>query len=294
MVQDALLSPEENKRRDRVKAGQGIYAVEKAVLIPGQLPVNAGSVYQALARCALIDWTSAPSQNVRMKQLFCAIAISFCLFPRCAFGYCGVPEIRANGEYFQSDVVFTGTVISSRYTDRDVGGWYYRVRVTRVFRGPTQAEFSVYTEDSDIRFPLEKNRSYLLFAYRRHGRLEIDTCGNSGLLSTAAESIRSIEAIPQALPFGVIEGWVAAETDGIDVSGVRVTVRGHSRNYTAVTNRDGWFEFRAPAGAYKVDFSSGEYYLNGGDYFRYDPNHFVLHAGETASLQVVSVRHLAR
>jgi len=59
------------------------------------------------------------------------------------------------------------------------------------------------------------------------------------LLSTAAESIRNMEAIPHALPFGVIEGWVAPETGGIDVSGVRVTVNGNSRNYTAVTHSDG-------------------------------------------------------
>jgi hypothetical protein len=229
-----------------------------------------------------------------MKRLFCAIAISFYIFPRCALGYCGVPEIRANGAYFQSDVVFIGTVISGRYTDRDVGGWYYRVRATRVFRGPVQAEFSVYTEDTNIRFPLEKNRTYLLFGYRRNGRLEIDGCGNNDLLSEAAASIRSIENIPHAPPFGVIEGWVGPETGGIDVSGVRVTVKGHSRDYTAITDKNGWFHFRAPAGTYKVDFSSGEYYLNTDDYFRYDPHHFVLHAGETASLEVVSARHLAR
>src|SRR5580658_4001934 len=217
-----------------------------------------------------------------MKRLFCAIAISFYIFPRCALGYCGVPEIRANGEYFQSDVVFIGTVISGGYTeisggytDRDVGGWYYRVRATRVFRGPAQAEFSVYTEDTNIRFPLEKNRTYLLFGYRRNGRLEIDGCGNNDLLSEAAASIRSIENIPHAPPFGVIEGWVGPETGGIDVSGVRVTVKGHSRDYTAITDKNGWFHFRAPAGTYKVDFSSGEYYLNTDDYFRYDPHHFV-------------------
>jgi hypothetical protein len=132
----------------------------------------------------------------------------------------------------------------------------------KFFEEPAQAEFSVYTEDRDIRFPLEKNRSYLLFAYRRYARLEIDSCGNSGSLAKAAESIRSIEAIPHALPFGIIEGWMAPETDGIDVSGVRVTVNSSSRNYTAITNKDGWFHFRAPAGAYKVDFRSGDYHLN--------------------------------
>lgn len=92
----------------------------------------------------------------------------------------------------------------------------------------------------------------------------------------------------------MIEGWVVPEADGVDVSGVRVTVNGPSRNYSAITDKDGWFHFRGPVGAYKVDFSSDEYYLNTGDYFRYDPHHFVLHAGETASLQVVSVRHSTR
>jgi hypothetical protein len=80
-------------------------------------------------------WAEMTTLPFSLLASVCAIAISFCLFPRCAFGYCGVPEIRANGVYFQSDVVFTGTVISGRYTDRDVGGWYYRVRAPKVFRG---------------------------------------------------------------------------------------------------------------------------------------------------------------
>lgn len=121
--------------------------------------------------------------------------------------------------------------------------------------------------------------------------MEIDSCGNSDLLSNAAESIRQLEDIPHAPPYGVIEGWVVPETDGIDISGVRVTGRGRARSYGAITDKDGWFHFRAPAGRYKVDFSSGEYYLNTADYFRYDPRHFVLPVGETSSLQVVSTRH---
>jgi hypothetical protein len=87
---------------------------------------------------------------------------------------------------------------------------------------------------------------------------------------------------------------VVAETGGIDVSHIRVTVNGRSRHYSAITDKDGWFHFLAPAGHYNVDFCSHEYYLNTADFFRYDPRYFVLHAGETASLQVVSVRHLAK
>jgi hypothetical protein len=226
-----------------------------------------------------------------MKHLFhlAAIAIvALCVFPRYAFGSCGVPEIRATGEYYQSDAVFTGTVLSAQYSG--VAGGYYRLRVSRVFRGPIQAEIAVYTDSGDTRFPLEKDRTYLLFAYKSDRGLEIDSCGNSSLLSRASESIRRIEAIPHAPPYGVIEGWVVPKRDGRDMSGVRVTVNGRSRNYTAITDKDGWFHFRAPVGAYKLDFSSREYYLNTGDFFRYDPHHFILHAGETASLQVVSAR----
>jgi hypothetical protein len=226
-----------------------------------------------------------------MKRLYLRVALTILAMGcRCApsFGYCGVPEIRPNGEYFQSDVIFIGTVVSSNYSD---AGGFYRLHVRRVFRGPSQSEFDVYTSDDDNRFPLEKKRTYLLFAYRRHGRLEIDSCGNSSLLSEALASIRSLEEIPRATKYGVIEGWPVGETEGVDVSAVRVTIKCQKRNYTAVTDKDGWFHFRVVAGKYKIDFSSGEYYLNAADSFRYNPDNFTLHAGETASLQVVSVRH---
>jgi len=227
-------------------------------------------------------------------RMFGFLTATLWIFSPCSRASCPVPGIRPSGEYYKSDVVFTGTVISVRYTNRDVGGWFYRIRVGKVFRGPAQDEFTVYTEDSDIRFPLEKNRSYLLFAYRRNARLEIDSCGNSSLLSKAEKSIRILEAISLAPPYGEIEGWVVGETGGIDVSGVRVTIRGRTRSYSTVTDKDGWFHIRAPIGMYRVDFSSRKYYLNAADDFWYDPDHFTLHAGETASLQLVSVRHLRK
>jgi hypothetical protein len=200
-----------------------------------------------------------------------------------------VPEIRATGEYFQRDLVFVGTVTSGHYS---LAGGMYRLSVQRIFRGPIQKEFTVYTWDDDVRFPLKTGATYLLFASKDKRGFEIDSCGNSNLLSHATKTIRELQMLSQAAPFGVIEGWVVAETDGIDVSGVRVTVKGKAGVYSAVTDKDGWFHFRAPVGEYKVDFSSGEYYLNAADDFRYDPEGFELHAGETASLQVVSVRHL--
>ena len=229
--------------------------------------------------------------------LAAGIAIFLGIFPRCVHAVCPVPEISPSGEYFKSDIVIIGTVMSVRYkedADRDTGGWFYRLRIGRVFRGNVQGEVTVFTEDASARLPLENDGTYLLFAQRHNRRLEIDSCGNSSLLSDAAESVRSLEAIPNAAPFGVIEGQVAPESDGVELSGVPVTVRGHSESFTAVTGNDGRFHFRVPAGHYKLDFSSHEYYLNSLDFAWYNPNHFVVHPGETVSVQVFSVRHATR
>ncbi len=84
----------------------------------------------------------------------------------------------------------------------------YRLRVQRIFRGPIQSEFTVYTWDDDVRFLLKTGASYLLFASKDKRGYEIDSCGNSDLLSHASKSIRALETLPQAPPFGVIEGWV--------------------------------------------------------------------------------------
>jgi hypothetical protein len=215
--------------------------------------------------------------------------------PPVSSAYCPVPEIRANGEFFKSDAVFIGTVLSIRETpdtDNNVGGWFYRMRTEEMFRGPVSKVTTVYTENSSARFPLEKGRKYLLFAYKRNSRLEIFGCGNSALLLEASDALTRLKNLRAGKQPSEIEGWVVAETGGIDVSGVLVTVKSQSKSYTAVTDKAGWFHFPAPPGRYKLDFSSKEYYPNGADDFWYKPEGFVLHAGECASLQTVSIRHL--
>lgn len=237
---------------------------------------------------------SSPPLRISLPLILFFVTVEF-FFPTLCPAHCSVPTIRANGEFFKSDFVFTGTVLSIRKTpdtDREFGGWFYRLSVQEIFRGPVREELTVYTEDTDIRFPLEKDRQYLLFAYQKHGRVEIDSCGNSALVRDARDSLRRLKKLRDGKQPTEIEGWVVAETGGIDVSSVVVTVRSRSRAYTAITNKEGWFHFRVPRGKYWVDFTSKEYYLNGGDEFWYDPDHFYVHPGECASLQFVSVRHL--
>jgi hypothetical protein len=225
------------------------------------------------------------------------VALEFFL-PSPGLAVCPVPKVQANGEFFKANVVFVGRVLSIRTVpDRgnDLGGWLYRLRVEELFRGPVRDDFSVFTENSSGRFPLELDHEYLLFAYKQNHRLEIHGCGNSAKLSEAQNSLhRLLRNLRDGKQPTEIEGWVAAETSGIDVSGITITIKSRARNYTAVTDQDGWFHFIAPPGLYQVDFSSDEYYLNGADFYWYDSKNFVLHPGECASLQFVSVRQLAK
>lgn len=211
-----------------------------------------------------------------------------------AFANCPVPEIRANGEFFKADLVLSGRVLSEQYTKiGDDFGWNYRLKIIHSFKGSTVKKITVYTADDSNRFPLEKERDYLLFVYRSHHHLEINSCGNSAKLPEALKSIAEIQRIA-ASRYGEIEGWLAPETEGVDVSGIHVKIRRGPHVYRAMTDNDGYFHFRAPAGQYAVDFGNHEYYVNGGDTFWYGPSHFTLHRGEAAALQFVSVRHPSR
>lgn len=229
--------------------------------------------------------------NLRTRLCSVVALLSPALLSLNAFANCPVPEIRANGEFFKADVVLSGTVLAEHYTEAgDDFGWYYRLKVTQSFKGAVPKEVAVYTGDDSNRFPLERRRDYLLFAYRGHHRLEINNCGNSALLSRASRSIAEIQNIALSRD-GEIEGWLAAETTGVDVSGIHVRIDGVSHVYRAVTDKEGHFHFCAPAGPYVVDFGNREYYINAGDRFWYGPRRFRLHVGESAALQFVSVRH---
>jgi len=223
-----------------------------------------------------------------------------CLFAICPFrlqAYCPDPEIRPNGEFFKANSVFTGRVISARTVpdkgDAE-GGWFYTLRVNETFRGPVLREFTVFTGDDSNRFPLEVGSKYLLFAYRRHHRFVIDDCGNSALLSEANGSLSTLRNLRDGKLPSEIEGWIAAETEEIDVSGVAVAIQGPSKRYSAISDKDGWFHFQAPPGNYRVDFGSKQYYVNSLDDLWYNPGHFLLHSGECVSLQLVSARHVTR
>lgn len=224
------------------------------------------------------------------------IALLLChiLLSAAAFALCPGPQIKANGEFFKADLVFTGKVLSEHYVERgDNAWWYYRIRLWQVLKGPALKEVTVYTEDASSRFPLEIGSDYLLFADRRRERFWIDSCGNSALLSEAAESLDRIKSISKTKD-GEIEGWLFSPDGEVDLSGIHVVLRCGPSVYNLLTDNHGYFRFRAPPGKYRVDFRNREYTPDDFGWYWYEPAHFVLHPGESAALLLTSVRRPAK
>ena len=76
-------------------------------------------------------------------------------------------------------------------------GWLYRLRVLTGYRGMAESVVEVYTTNNAARFPMLKRYRYLVFAYRKGGRLVVSSCGNSAMLSRARAALKQIEELTE-------------------------------------------------------------------------------------------------
>lgn len=87
-----------------------------------------------------------------------------------AFAFCPKPVPKVCSEYFKSDAVFVGTVLSEKYVDEDEH-LRFEVRVSRVLRGALPATVAVYTGNDSGRLMWDVGKEYVVFAWRDRGRL---------------------------------------------------------------------------------------------------------------------------
>jgi hypothetical protein len=203
---------------------------------------------------------------------------------------CLEPHPKPNAEFFKSNFVFVGTVLSAR-AELDVDGFLaatdYSVRVEKIYRGPHRTRLTTYSENSSGRFPLDVGQRYLLFAYRdEEGHLTISNCGNSGLASDAEATIHAITLIPKAGPYADIEGRIVTESNA-EVSGLKVIARSRRRTFATTSDGDGWFHLRVPPGKYSVETKSDKFYTNAYDLSYDDPYGFVVPRGGCAEIQLI-------
>jgi len=122
--------------------------------------------------------------------------------------------------YARSFSVFTATVISQRHVpplDKffDLDGDMYTIKVEEVFRGKLPRTVELFSENSSGRFLMTVGAKYILFIYREHGRLMVDNCGNSDLLTEGSATVAAVRKLSGSksqtdpLPFTCVVGLVA-------------------------------------------------------------------------------------
>lgn len=203
------------------------------------------------------------------------------LQPLAAGAFCREPyPPRVCAAFFANQIVFTGKVLSVKAVPPGVdglepepdgnGGWIYRLRVIRSYRGRIGKTLRVSTENESDRYPVDAGKSYLLFAVQRPGDKMpgIYGCSLSAELSEAGPIISKIEEILHAKPGsgGHIGGGFEPTGDMRDLSGIRVTAEGGGKAFQAVTAKDGSWEVWVPAGTYNLQAKSPDWYISPSDW----------------------------
>lgn len=213
-----------------------------------------------------------------------------------ARGVCSEPWPKPNAEFFHSDLVITGIVLSQRtlhvehgYLDSDDSDEiYYQIRVRQVFRGKVGQTVKVWSSVDSVGLYLDTGREYLLFAYQHpgHGTFRVSACGNSGKLEEAKETIRQIEAIPLAGNYGDIDGQIESYQSFAGDPSLLVVVKGREHNFVARPDERGTFHLRVPPGMYSVHVESAKYRSEPGAFTFDDPRGFFVHRGGAAAVSL--------
>ena len=110
----------------------------------------------------------------------------------------GHPSIPA--EFHSSKMVILGKIVGMKAVRETQDNYFlegtmYQVDVQKRFKDGGAAAFEIFSENSSGRFNMSPGESYLLFVYEEHGRLMVDNCGNSGLESKSADTIRQVKKL---------------------------------------------------------------------------------------------------
>jgi hypothetical protein len=93
-------------------------------------------------------------------------------------------ELHNSGETIVATVLDEQNVPDSSF---HMDGVDYIVKVDRVLRGKLihTDTVRIFSENSPEKFPMQIGKQYLLFVHLDYNRLEVDNCGNSGMLEAS-------------------------------------------------------------------------------------------------------------
>jgi hypothetical protein len=130
-----------------------------------------------------------------MKRLISVLLFSTLAAGVCVNGHPSVKDEFSNAEYVLTAVVTAASEVPQSKDGQDFSGTDYKLRSLHVLKGYPPETFTVFSENSSGRFPMDMKKRYLVFVYREGGRLRIDNCGNSGLLDVSGNALAKVLAI---------------------------------------------------------------------------------------------------
>ena len=217
-----------------------------------------------------------------------ALCLTYCLgvIGTPVVAVCPSPAPSACSLFFDSDAVFVAKVLSRTYADNDEN-IRFEVRVSRVLRGDVKPTAAVYTGNDSGRLPWDVGREYVVFAWRRNGRLwSDDDCGPLTDPTNVGKTLKEIEELRRATASSV-EGEVFSGLPASPgVPGVIVRAKGNGQTYEGKSDQQGKFRIAVPPGRYDVAID--------GRFVQYDINQLQhgttklrLVAGQCAQFQFV-------
>ncbi len=206
--------------------------------------------------------------NRMSRGIFFSVALALGAGPAAAI--CLQPQpVRVCTEFFHSEDVLVAKILSKRQIPNtpdpnNVEGWFYKVQVTKTYRGDGKLpNDEIYTGNDETKFDVAVGKTYLLFLNKnQQSRPAPDTCGNSGELSKAGDSMAAIDKILQAAKSGGggnIAGRVMLPVAGSQAMsdsgapGIPLVVKNYvGRDEPVTTDQTGRFDIHVPAGHFSV------------------------------------------
>ncbi len=224
-----------------------------------------------------------------------AILAFCCVLQACpSMAICPFPERRIRTQFTRSEVVFIGTVLSERGIDSkgkevkdpidlepfgDADYLCYRVKGGQIFRGVKNNEFDICEGNHSARMGLRIGQTYLFLIEKEKNGMLLGSCRDAinsrdpdyqKKISEVKEVIRNINAKAD----GDILGFVGA-TEGkasVGLNGIHFLLKGMGVTRTIVSDKEGWFHARVPAGLYKIEPIESNYQIEASIYSPDNPN----------------------
>lgn len=171
-----------------------------------------------------------------------------------------------------TDAVFVGTVVDIGPLTEDTKSEFpwkrrpIRFTVSEVFKGPSGPDSStlvVFTGqgDADCGYRFVADRTYLVYAHRHpvSGELGTGICSRTADVANAAADLAYLRgAYAQPADLGSVRG-VVQRADGAagprretPYAGAQLRLEGYAQAWQTVSADDGTYEFRVPAGEYRL------------------------------------------